>query len=289
MPRVSGGAQRQLDIQPWNEEVHRQLIWLLAQSGARGAALHQYETSTRMLAEELGMPPTPATDRLAQCIREGAGDLGGFPGGEGPRVERRSPRAEPRGAHGLAEEATPLIGRTDELATIATALDQPACRLLTILGPGGIGKTRLAREAARRSAAQFSDGAWFVDLAPASSAAALPTLLLQRLGAPDSGAADPRRRLLSYLGPKQMLLLLDNFEHLLDGAGLMVEMLAAAPAVKILVTSRARLNLSDEWLHPLAGLEAPPPAPMANELRTSARLAPALGTRVEAAGGTAGG
>ncbi|MFN8465634.1 MAG: tetratricopeptide repeat protein [Caldilineaceae bacterium] len=266
-------SRRQLVLQPWNEEVHRQLIWLLAQSGARCAALYQYETTMRVLAEELGIPPAPATNLLAQRIREGASDLGPFPCQEGPQVELRSAAAEVGSAHGLALEATPLVGRTIELAAAAEALAQPYCRLLTILGPGGIGKTRLAREAARRSAAQFRHGAWFIDLAPASSAAALPTLLLQRLGAPDAGAADPRRRLLAYLAPKQMLLLLDNFEHLLDGAALLAEILAAAPNVKILVTSRARLNLGEEWLRPLGGLEVPPPAAVADELSTCAWLA----------------
>ncbi len=112
-------GQRRLDIQSWNEEVHRQLIWLLAQSGARGAALHQYESSTRVLAEELGVPPAPATDLLAQRIREGGGDLGPFPCPEGPQVELRSPTAEAGDNHDMAVEATPLVGRTRELAAAA--------------------------------------------------------------------------------------------------------------------------------------------------------------------------
>ena len=130
-------------------------------------------------------------------------------------------RADRGGAHNLPVEATPLVGRTRELAAGCPGPGtSPDCRLLTIVGPGGIGKTRLAVEIAQSEAGRFRDGAWFVDLAPANAAAVLPTVLLKRLDVPGSGAADARQRLLAYLAAKQMLLVLDNFEHLLDGADL---------------------------------------------------------------------
>ena len=249
-------TQRLLGLEPWNEDVHRQLIWLLAQTGARSAALHQYAVCVRVLADEFSVAPQQGTEDLARRIRSGVSDLGPYPGTEGgPFASSEAVRGS---AHNLPVETTPLIGRTRELAEAAAALAEPHCRLLTVIGPGGIGKTRLATAIAQREAPRFPDGAWFADLVPANTAAVLPTVLLKRLAAPESGAADARRRLLAYLAPKQMLLVLDNFEHLLDGTDLITDMLAAAPGLKILVTSRARLNLRQEWLHPLEGLELPP-------------------------------
>ena len=158
----------------------------------------------------------------------------------------------------LPVDATPFIGRARELEQVAERLADPACRLLTVVGPGGIGKTRLAVEAARGQAARFRDGVVFVDLAAVGSPELAAGTLLRELGAPATGEAEAGPRLAAYLRPKRLLLVLDNFEHLLAAGGLLVDLLHAAPGLKLLVTSRARLNLAEEWLVPLEGMEAPP-------------------------------
>ncbi len=167
-------TQRLLELDPWNEDVHRQLMWLLAAGGERAAALRQYDACVHMLATEFAVEPQPATLILAYRIRAGAGDLGAFPGASGnpdgqpgvipagssgaqrlPGVGGNGAGDAGRGAHNLPVAATPLVGRTRELEEIAQTLAAPGCRLLTIIGPGGIGKTRLAVETARRQAPQL--------------------------------------------------------------------------------------------------------------------------------------
>ena len=150
--------------------------------------------------------------------------------------------------------ATPLIGREVEVATIGQFLDDPACRLLTLTGPGGIGKTRLALEAACFTWDRFADGVFFAPLEATSSEEFMATAIAHALGLNFGGTGDPVQQLVNFLTHKQVLLLLDNLEHLLEGAGLLVEIMASAPQVKLLVTSRERLNLRGEWVFEVQGL-----------------------------------
>ena len=144
----------------------------------------------------------------------------------------------------------------------------PDCRLLTVTGPGGIGKTRLAIQAARSETERFAHGIHFVDLTQVPSAELLSAAILRGLRAPQQAGAGPDEHLLDFVRDKQMLLVLDNYEHLLtgpepdrrDGYGLVTRMSAAAPQLKLLVTSRCRLNVPQEWLAPLEGLATPPPS-----------------------------
>ncbi|WP_165422812.1 LuxR C-terminal-related transcriptional regulator [Ktedonosporobacter rubrisoli] len=156
---------------------------------------------------------------------------------------------------------TPFLGRAQEIAEIGTLLSNPSCRLLTLVGPGGIGKTRLAMEAASHHYTLFPDGIFCVQLAELcrtndilpAIAAAMGFCLQQAL-------LTPQEQLLTYLREKQaqrVLLLLDNIEHLLDGADLLAEILAATRELKILVTSREALNLQEEWIRPITGLAYP--------------------------------
>jgi predicted ATPase/transcriptional regulator with XRE-family HTH domain len=158
----------------------------------------------------------------------------------------------------LPTPPTPLIGREAELATLARLLRDAQCRLLTLVGPGGIGKTRLAIEAASTQQELFPDGVCFVSLVSVSSPQFIASAVADALGFTFSGPLDPRVQLLNYLGEKRLLLVLDNLEHLLEGAGLLAELLQQAPEVKLLVTSRERLNLQAEWLFDLQGLPVPP-------------------------------
>jgi len=155
------------------------------------------------------------------------------------------------------EYPTPFVGRTKELAEITARFENPDCRLLTLTGLGGSGKTRLALEAAKTLAPHFPDGIVFVGLQPLNKSDLLVPTIAHALGITFYGAGDPQAQLLRYFREKSLLLLLDNFEHLLDGAALVSDLLAQAPAVKVLVTSREALNLKQEWLYPLTGMDTP--------------------------------
>ena len=167
--------------------------------------------------------------------------------------------AEPRpAAPGLPAPPTSLVGRSAEVAQIAALLDDPACRLLTLLGPGGIGKTRLALAVAAAQAGACADGAAFVALASVSTPGQIVLAIGETLALAFSGQPNPTARLLDHLSGRHMLLVLDNFEHLLNGADLIAAILAHAPRVTILATSRERLNLQAEWLFDVKGLSYPP-------------------------------
>ncbi len=173
--------------------------------------------------------------------------------------------------HNLPPATTPFIGRQAELAEIARLLADPSCRLFTLVGPGGIGKTRLAIEAARmiesnRVGAQraaplhtqlFPNGVYLVSLQPLNSSDLIISTIAEALHFQFYPGGEPRQQLLDYLREKSLLLVLDNFEHLLDGVGLVSDLLASAPHVKVLVTSRARLNLVEEWVLEVKGLAYP--------------------------------
>ena len=237
-------AWRQVEIDALREAGQRQLMRALALSGRGDEALAQYESLRRLLDEELAVAPSTETIQLSRQIRDGA--LAG---------ERSKPAVQ---ASGLPRQFTPFIGREQELAEIDARLDDAACALLTILGPGGVGKTRLAVQVARRRAHLHPDGAAYVPLAAVEGVDFLASSIAARLGLDISGASDPRLQLVDALRPKGMLLVLDNFEHLSAGAGLLVQILQAAPGVKILATSRQPLNLHAEWRYELGGLPYPP-------------------------------
>jgi predicted ATPase/transcriptional regulator with XRE-family HTH domain len=157
----------------------------------------------------------------------------------------------------LPRALTPFIGREPEINTLGQLLQDPQCSLLTIAGPGGIGKTRLAIEAACQARDLFPDGVWFVPLVSLS----LPSLIIPAIaGALDFKFSDPtnlQAQLMRYLRTKKALLVLDNAEHLLEGVGMFTEILEGCPLVKLLVTSRERLSLLSEWVFEIQGLPVP--------------------------------
>jgi len=157
----------------------------------------------------------------------------------------------------LPHPATPFIGRAAELAEIGVLLDDPACRLVTLSGPGGIGKTRLALASAAERADRYPHGVWFVNLAPLSAAEGVIFAIADTLKVSGLGMGDPKQVLQNYLREKALLLVLDNFEHVLDAADLVADLLAAAPGLQVLATSRERLRLRVERVYEVRGLPVP--------------------------------
>ncbi len=168
----------------------------------------------------------------------------------------------------LPAEPTPFVGRSDELADIKRHLG--GTRLLTLTGPGGMGKTRLALKVAEGVAGEFDDGCFFVSLAPLGSADRIVQTIAEGVRFPLATHEDPQHQLIRYLRKKELLLVIDNFEHLLDGVGYISEILEAAPAVKILATSRERLNLQSETILVVGGMDHPAVAGAADALQYDA-------------------
>ena len=157
----------------------------------------------------------------------------------------------------LPAQPTPFIGREHELAHIAERLNDSVCRLLTLVGPGGIGKTRLALQAAADRVGEYADGVFFVSLTPVGATTLISSAIASALQISFYGQENPDAQLVNYLRRKHLLLVLDNYEHLLGGIGLLVDLLANAPRLKLLVTSRERLNMQEEWAMPVEGLPFP--------------------------------
>ena len=157
----------------------------------------------------------------------------------------------------LPTQPTAFLGRQNELAQISRQLGEADCRLLTLTGPGGIGKTRLALQAAAENAEHFAQGIFLVALAPLSDPQHIVPAIAEATGFTFYGQLPPQQQLVNYLREKHLLLVLDNFEHLMAGVDLLTEILASAPHLKVLATSRERLNLQQEWVLEVGGMPLP--------------------------------
>jgi predicted ATPase len=215
---------------------------LLALSGQRSAALAQYESCCQRLKEELDVEPDQETTWLYEQIRDGK--IKG--------VARK--KAVP---HNLPAILSRFVGRERELRELKIRLEDPDRRLLTLVGPGGCGKTRLAIEAAHRQIGRFKQGVYLVPLAGVQTPHMIPQAIGAALSFSFRSEGEPWGQLLDYLRRKQVLLVMDNCEHLVAGMGMLVELLHSAPDLKILATSRIRLNVLDENLLPLSGMAYP--------------------------------
>jgi predicted ATPase len=235
---------------------------LFAADGQRSAALTQYETCRRLLDEELGVEPSRETTALYEEIVDDKvtrwhGDKVNFLTDHPVTLSK---------THNLPPQFTPFIGRSQELEKLSQLLQDGRSRLITLLGEGGIGKTRLALAAAEQMLPHFTDGVWFVPLAGLETAAAGPandpedsiaSAIAAALELNFAAGDPPKQQLSSYLRQRQALLILDNFEPLLEAAGLLLTLLASAPQVVILATSREPLKIQAERIFRLEGLAVP--------------------------------
>ncbi|MGB1251841.1 MAG: ATP-binding protein [Candidatus Promineifilaceae bacterium] len=235
-------AKQWLLSEPLLEKAHRAMMRLLVASGRRQDALAQFAACQTILLNELGIEPEAQTTELHEAIREGALE---------PASVATELAAVPTN---LPAPLLSFFGRKNSLPAIETQLLHPACRLLTIVGPGGVGKTTLSLKIGCRLLQQFPDGVFFVDLAPIDTAERIVIAIAQVVGCLIEGTVPPQVQLLNWFQNKQILLLMDNFEHLLSHAHLVTEILKRAANVKVLATSRERLSLPAEWAYELEGL-----------------------------------
>jgi DNA-binding SARP family transcriptional activator/predicted ATPase/Tfp pilus assembly protein PilF len=275
-PLGIAAAEKWLGIDELDETAHAHLIHLLALNGQGIAALAHYDRLVRLLRDELGVDPEPETAAL--IVRVGRGDIVVV------TPDRSTPR--PVLAHNLPRELTPFIGRTAERAVLVARLLDRAYPLVTVIGEGGMGKTRLALAAARYLIADgaplksiFADGVWFVSLAgidgQGAPREALAVAIGSALGLSFHGDRSPSDQLLMLIPAYSCLLVLDNFEHLLetDAPDLVVDLLRAGAGIDLLVTSRVPLDLSSEFVVRLGGLPIPEAGamqPAGNALRGEA-------------------
>lgn len=233
---------RQLELDPWREEAHRLLMELYAQEGQRSAALVQFQRCRTVLMNELAIEPTVETIRLQHAIQTEAF----LPGSRFPLP-----------LHNLQSNPSPFVGRQKELHHIAELLATPDSRLITLTGTGGIGKTRLAHQAGRQQIGLFQDGVYLAELAGARTCSQAMDIIANMLGIPIQPDQPIETQLLSVIKNKEMLLILDNFEQLLECSQFLADLLVSTPRVKLIVTSREKLFLQEEWCLAMDGLGFP--------------------------------
>ncbi|MEZ4770156.1 MAG: BTAD domain-containing putative transcriptional regulator [Caldilineales bacterium] len=254
-------GRRWLQLDPLDEEAHRQAMLVYALAGQRNAALRQYEECKRILDEELGVAPDARTQALMENIRRGAlqemaaerdavvvlTETAEQPGRQTPAPTRARRR-------NLPAQVSPFVGRDAELADLTRLLETPDVRLVTILGVGGMGKTQLAVALAADAECHFEHGVCFVALAAVSSDEAIMSAVSDAFELPAQEGVDLAQVVGDYLAGKEILLVLDNAEHLAGAASAVSALLAMGAGIKIVVTSRQPLHLQNETIYALSGL-----------------------------------
>ena len=241
-----GELEALLAAQPTRERVASQLMLALYRCERQGAALEVYQRTRACLAEELGLEPGLALQSLQARILDQS-----LPLSDSDHGTVRTVAAPPL-------PATPTIGRQRELAQVTQLVREADARLVTLVGPGGVGKTRLALTVAHALASSFADGACWVELAGVSRSDDVAPAVLRSLSVtptPGEGPADALRR---YLAARELLLVIDNFEHVLDAAPLLSELHATCRRVTVLVTSREALEVAAEHRMVISPLALPP-------------------------------
>ena len=246
---------------PLREGPHAQLMRALARGGRQVDALRLYQRFRQRLADELGLEPSASLRDMEGQILTHAPDVAPaeFP-------------ASPQAMGNLAPAITRFVGREDDLAGLADLLTR--ARVTTLVGVGGVGKSRLAMRLAETVAGVFPDGTWLVELARLSSPEALPHAVAGALGVALPAGADLADALVDALRARRMLLVVDNCEHLLDAASSLVESVArGCPKVTLVATSRERLGIAGEHVWPVLPLQVPPPTATVDEVEASPAVA----------------
>jgi predicted ATPase/DNA-binding SARP family transcriptional activator len=251
-PEAQEAFHRSLRLDPLREAAHRGLMQVYAQQGDRAGLERQYRRHAEALLQALDASPSPETTRLYQALMEHPQPAATQDAANPTPLEPTDP---PR--HNLPSQPNPFVGRTPELTEIAERLGDPECRLLTLVGPGGVGKTRLGLQAVAERLEDFAGAVYFVPLAQTPGPEFLLGAIAEALRVPLYPGSDPKGQLLERLKGQSILLMLDNFEHLLTGVGLITELLEASVQLRLLVTSRERLGLRSEWLFEVGGLDYP--------------------------------
>ena len=260
----------------FEERVWGQLMLALYRAGRQADALDAYQRARRVLSGELGLEPGAQLARLQQRILDRDPTLlpEPEPGPEPePRPERRpESRPEPKPerrpgsrraadapvpASNLPRAVTRLVGRADELRALGDLLADPDVRLVTLTGPGGVGKTRLLLELAARHEQSYADGAVFVRLEHVTDPALVAAEIASALAHRDGAEAPSADALAHYLRDRALLMVIDNFEHLMGAAILPAELLAVAPGLRVLVSSRTPLRIRGEQVFEVSPLELP--------------------------------
>ncbi|MEM7111954.1 MAG: tetratricopeptide repeat protein [Chloroflexota bacterium] len=269
--QVRDYCQRQLELEPWRESAFRQLMLALAHNGQRSAALAQYEKCRQVLWDELGVEPGADTQAVYEQVKVSRGAE--KPKRQPALVEKPAVALRPAmPPQNLPARLAPYFGREAERGELKTLLTSPDYRLVTLVGEGGVGKTSLAVETGRDLLADFADGVWLVQLAgldgmdgsqnggqrdEAALEDEIATAVSQALSLSLTGKKPPKEQLLTFLRQRRLLLILDNFEHVLDGADIVRDLLQEAPRVSILATSREPLEFLAEAVFPVTGLPLP--------------------------------
>jgi predicted ATPase/DNA-binding SARP family transcriptional activator len=231
------------DEHPYRERFLRQRLLALYRCGRQAEALEAYRNARRVLADELGLEPSPELQQLERAI------LRQEPGLAAPAAATRTTKP-------LPAPPTPLVGRRLEIAAVSALFRDEGARLVTLTGPGGTGKTRLALAVAEELQGGLRDGALFVSLAPVEAPELLVPAIAEALGVPD-GERPLAGDVKAHLRELRLLLVLDNLEQLLPAAPFVGELLADAPRLLVLATSRAPLRLAAERAYPVPAFVAP--------------------------------
>jgi len=269
--RALDHAHRAVALDPLCEKSHRLLMRLYAATGRPAAARQQYRTLTQLLRVEMNAAPSLKTRDLAARLDSPA-EQTTKQKSPPPATPVRAPAphfplAEPTAADSLPVTFTRFFGRAEEREHLTTLLADPQTRLVTLTGPGGNGKTRLAVETARGLGDLFAGGVWFVPLADISDPSRLGDAILTALRLPRAASANPWEQIVAALAGAPVLLVLDNFEQLAaGGAPSVLSLLGRAPTLTCLVTSRRRLDVPGEREMPVASLPVPDAAGSAEQM-----------------------